>query len=224
MLSREHQREEERKRTTTAPTNASSALAPHLSHRNGLTICFRTLFAPLLNPCADTAKLSAHSHQPSFSPPSQRLLTRLILQRIQVLPPLGHLGDVLPHDPHRIINLRLDRSRLGVARRSAWGGGARRVRGRVARGEVGVVGFAPVEWPMSAKEFVGVRGGCVNGRRSWCRGGRGAGKGAVAGARGDRAGGLLARGRGPVHRPTLVEREGCTRRGDVNSHVVESAS
>jgi hypothetical protein len=43
---------------------------------------------------------------------------RLVLQRIEPLPPLGDTLDVLPHDILRLVDLLLDRCRLTVPERN----------------------------------------------------------------------------------------------------------
>lgn len=59
--------------------------------------------------------------------------TRLVLEGVEPLPPLGDLGDVVLHDPDGRINLLLDRLGLAPARagrRSGSGTSARLVRVR----------------------------------------------------------------------------------------------
>lgn len=83
-------------------------------------ICFLTLLAPRRNPCAETARSSAKyishvrlSYTPHHLPPphffrsqgsmhsvgSAKRLTALVTQSVQVGSTLGHLVDVIPHDP-----------------------------------------------------------------------------------------------------------------------------
>lgn len=134
----------------------------------------RTRFAPRRKPCADTARLSglkrngpisqfAHtatearrwphlrSNQPlrlrlrHRSEQATRARTCLVLQLVQPLSPLGDLCDVLSHDAHGIINLRLDGRRLRVSRASRVGRGA-------ATGQVGVVRLRPARYQSTRKD------------------------------------------------------------------------
>lgn len=66
--------------------------------------------------------------------------TSFILQRIQPLSSLRHFRDIFPHDPHSVVDLSLDSSRLCVST-AAWSAG--RIRRGAIAGNVGVVGFRP---------------------------------------------------------------------------------
>ena len=67
------------------------------------------------------------------------VLTRLVLEGVEVLATLSDLGDIIPHDTDCIVNLTLDRGRLGVA--ACLGSSARR---GASAGQVRVIWFRPV--------------------------------------------------------------------------------
>lgn len=74
--------------------------------------------------------------------------TRLVLQRVEALSALGHFGDVLTHDAHRVVDLLLDLRRLCVLAAAAARSAPRRTRAaawlvRVRAGDVGVVRLGP---------------------------------------------------------------------------------
>ena len=76
------------------------------------------------------------------------------MQCVEALAALSDFGDVLSHDADRVINLRLDRSGLGVPLAAAGG----RAPGAAVAGEVRVVWLGPEAFRVNYGATRGERG------------------------------------------------------------------
>lgn len=138
--------------TTTKGSKVSVSLLRHLLNSGGRE-SVPSASAPCWHPsgtpaprrpsCLQTPEESSATSPPApLRTPWARARTRLVLERVQVLPPLSDLVDVVPHDSYGVVNLRLDGGGLGVACRAWCDRRARGVRRGVAA-EVGVIRLGP---------------------------------------------------------------------------------